>query len=98
MRSVIFHPEAKLELEAAVEWYEGRKDFLGNEFYGMTQRAVDTIARSTETYPKYLYNTRRLILQRFPFSIVYRVRPAKIQIIAVAHHSRRPGYWKNRSF
>ncbi len=37
--------------------------------------------------------TRRLLLRRFPYSLVYRVLATEIQVIAVAHHRRKPGYW-----
>jgi toxin ParE1/3/4 len=40
--------------------------------------------------------SQRLILSRFPYSIVFRERLHDIQIIAVAHAKRRPGYWSNR--
>jgi len=41
-------------------------------------------------------NTRRVFLQGFPLSIVYREGPAGIVVFAVAHQSRRPGYWESR--
>jgi hypothetical protein len=41
--------------------------------------------------------TRRILLLGFPYQIVYRLRPAEIVIVAVAHLKRRPGYWKNRA-
>ena len=41
--------------------------------------------------------TRRLFVARFPYQIVYRVRPREIVIVALAHLKRRPGYWKHRT-
>ena len=35
-------------------------------------------------------------LRRFPFSLIYTVMGDQLRILAVAHHSRRPGYWRNR--
>jgi plasmid stabilization system protein ParE len=35
-------------------------------------------------------------LKRFPFRIVYRVLVDRILVVAIAHTSRRPGYWKDR--
>jgi len=34
-----------------------------------------------------------LVLRRFPFGVVYRVLAGEIQVVAVAHHRRKPGYW-----
>jgi hypothetical protein len=36
------------------------------------------------------------VLNTFPFSIVYLDDPDAVKIVAVAHHKRRPGYWKGR--
>lgn len=38
----------------------------------------------------------KLILKRFPYDIVVRESPKEIIVVAVAHQSRRPGYWRNR--
>jgi hypothetical protein len=40
--------------------------------------------------------TRRLLMTRFPYQVVYRVRPSEIVVVALAHLKRRPGYWKHR--
>jgi hypothetical protein len=39
---------------------------------------------------------RKAGLQRFPFNVLYRVAGGAVQILAVAHHRRRPGYWLGR--
>ena len=44
----------------------------------------------------YLFGTQRYIMKRFPFVVVYRVAADGIEVVAVAHGSRKPGYWKNR--
>jgi plasmid stabilization system protein ParE len=41
-------------------------------------------------------NVRRVVVKNFPFSVVYRPETDGIVVFAVAHHSRRPGYWRNR--
>jgi plasmid stabilization system protein ParE len=41
-------------------------------------------------------NTRRILVNGFPFAIVYRPEPDGIVIFAVAHHARRPNYWQSR--
>jgi hypothetical protein len=37
-----------------------------------------------------------LRVQRFRYSVVYTVIDDDLRIYAVAHHSRRPGYWLAR--
>ena len=47
-------------------------------------------------WPLYLQETRRYLLSHFPFSLVYRLRNGEIEVVAVAHHFRQPGYWRIR--
>lgn len=44
----------------------------------------------------YEFGTRRIVLPRFPYSVVYEVHADHIVIVAVAHQRRRPGYWRDR--
>jgi len=54
------------------------------------------VAASPRRWPNYLHGTRKYVLDRFPYSVVYRELPSVIQVLAIAHGRRRPGYWKNR--
>jgi len=59
-------------------------------------RGIDMIVEAPHRWPAGNHGTRRFILQRFPFAIVYRELPAAIQVLAIAHARRKPGYWKQR--
>jgi hypothetical protein len=39
---------------------------------------------------------RKKVLWKFRFTLIYAVDTDLIRIIAVAHNSRRPGYWRDR--
>jgi plasmid stabilization system protein ParE len=58
--------------------------------------ALDRVQEHPRLYPRYLYGTQRAVLNRYPFSVIYRELLSEIQIIAVAHAKRRPGYWDKR--
>jgi len=60
------------------------------------QHAVQRIGQSPERYAVTRMSRRRFVLLNFPFDLVYRILEDRIEIIAVAHHSRRPGYWQRR--
>ena len=87
------------EFTAAVRWYEEQRPGLGADFY----RAVTETTALIETHPEIGtpasadHLTRRVLVSRFPYQLVYRLRPSEIVIVAVAHLKRRPGYWKNRT-
>ncbi len=59
-------------------------------------RAVASIAEAPQRWPAGIHGTRKFLLGRFPFAVIYRELPSIIQVLAVAHGHRRPGYWKGR--
>ena len=94
--TVEFHPDAQDELEAAQEWYAARAEGLGDAFAAELTRAVDLIAERPRAWPLFQGEIRKFVLRRFPFSVFYRVRESAIQVLAVAHAKRKPGYWRGR--
>ncbi len=98
MRRIVIHPDADRELEQAQTWYEERVAGLGRMFFSEIESAVLAIQNSPETWPNYVTGTRRFLVHRFPFAIVYRHNAGMIQVIAVMHLKRRPGYWRSRKF
>lgn len=58
--------------------------------------AMDQSAQNPEQYPRHDFGTRRIVLRRFLFVIVFRKAVAGVGIIAIPHGRRRPGYWRER--
>jgi len=96
LRQVEYHPEAKSEIQESGIWYEGKVDGLGLEFLLAVKDAESKILQNPELWPIYEAGTRRYLMQRFPFAVIYLVSENRIQIVALAHCKRRPGYWENR--
>jgi plasmid stabilization system protein ParE len=90
------HPAALEEAEAAVDWYAQRSRRAADRFLDELEGAINRIARNPAHYPLHEFGTRRMVLRRFPFVIVFRDAPAGLEIIAIAHACRRPGYWRER--
>ena len=95
-RPLEVHPEAVLETQAAYRWYPDRNNTAAEAFLAELDRAVEAISESPMRWPIHLHGTRRFLLRRFPFSVVYRELGETLQIVAVAHGRRKPGYWKDR--
>ena len=93
---VEIHPDAIQEAASAVEWYAARSLEAAEAFTVELDRAIEIISESPERWPTYLHGTRRYLLRRFPFAVVYRVRPSMVQVVAISHGKRRPGYWRKR--
>ena len=62
----------------------------------MVSDVIREIVQTPQRWPKYLYGTRRFVLHRFPFSIIYLDDSDILSIVAVAHNKRNPGFWKQR--
>jgi plasmid stabilization system protein ParE len=97
---VRYHQGAAADVKSAVAWYRGRSPKAAADFVEELGRAVETIGEAPERWPVGKNNTRRFLLWRFPFSIIYSQiyshEETGIVIWAVAHSSRRPEYWSRR--
>jgi len=94
---VQFLPSAQKEILESVAYYEQRDSELGAEFLDEVEETVDLILQYPESGKLLNAYARRVLLNRFPYGIVYRVYNEQIVILAVMHLSRRPNYWINRS-
>jgi plasmid stabilization system protein ParE len=63
---------------------------------GEMDRAVQAISLSPERGPQVEEHTRRYLLRRFPYAVIYRAQAERVLVVAVAHMRRRPGYWRGR--
>ena len=90
------HPEAIAEARSIRLWYSSRDARASDTFMLELDSALERIIESPNRWPRFLHGTRRYLLRRFPYSIVYRMKPAAIEVLAVAHNRKRPGYWAHR--
>ena len=96
MNQVIFLRPAEAEMLDAAQYYELQAPGLGDDFLERIEAAVQDIGRNPELWPIIQANTRRRLIKRFPFALLYRVDPDQIVIQATMHLHRRPDYWLNR--
>lgn len=91
-----FHPEAELELIAAAVYYNKQVTGLGERFEFEIRYATELLLDQPEIGTSVGPGLRKFILTRFLFTLYYSVIGDILCIEAVAHQSRRPGYWKSR--
>jgi toxin ParE1/3/4 len=94
--------EAEAELHEAVRYYEDRQTGLGEDFYQRVVTCMDSIRENPLRFPMYeglgrTIEYRRARVERFPYIVLYKVIADATVVIAVAHTSRRPGYWQDRA-
>jgi plasmid stabilization system protein ParE len=93
---VRFHEAADAELTDAVRYYDGKAFGLGDRFLAEVKTASRTIERYPEIARVIESGVRAKPLFSFPYTLMYVVDPDELVIVAVAHQSRRPGYWSDR--
>ena len=92
----LFHPEAKIELNESVTYYENCQSGLGLEFLKEVYVAIQRILAYPLGWTSLSANTRRCLTNRFPYGIIYQILDDKIYIIAIMHLNRKPFYYKER--
>ncbi|MEM7674010.1 MAG: type II toxin-antitoxin system RelE/ParE family toxin, partial [Verrucomicrobiota bacterium] len=95
-RKIELISEAQVDLLGAVEYYEDQVEGLGLDFEQEIRSALRIIQQSPEMWPKRHQDVRWYRVERFPYVIHYKLMNDCIKVIAVAHTSRRPDYWKKR--
>ena len=91
-----FNEAAEEEFFAAIEYYEQCQPGLGLRFSEEVYAAVQRIVAHPYTWTMIDSKTRRCLVHKFPFGILYRIVKNHIHIMAVMHLHRKPEYWKNR--
>ena len=91
-----FHPEAEEEFLAALSHYEAELPGLGLRFDAELHSATDLLGAYPEIGAPLEGELRKLILDRFPFYLIYSVIADTVYVVAVAHERRKPGYWQQR--
>jgi toxin ParE1/3/4 len=96
MKSIRFLAAARRELLAEVLYYSESEAGLGVKFARAVEQALAISVQFPLSGSPGPADTRKITVRGFPFSVVYLQEGRRIVVVAVAHHSRRPGYWIGR--
>ena len=89
---------AEQELFDAAYYYETQAPNLGQDFLDKVELAFHEISNNPERCPIISKDIRRRLIHRFPYSLLYRVDPDIVVVLAIMHQKRRPEYWLSRKF
>lgn len=96
--NVSVSPAAQQELIDGALFYAERADReLGLAFIAEFEHARELLSTNPEIGAQWRGSTRRLPLRRFPYNLVYQIRPQEVWVVALAHQRRRPVYWTGRT-
>ena len=91
-----FHSDAETELNEAVDYYNACQEGLGLEFAREIYYAIENICKFPSAWTPFSQNTRKCLLRRFPYGVIYQYRNEEAIIIAIMQLNRKPNYWRNR--
>jgi len=89
-------PEADLDAQDAIRWYDERSRELGDDFLRQVNECIASVVKTPEKYPEIHREIRRALVARFPFAILYEIENNEIIIYAIYHCARDPEIWKRR--
>ncbi len=85
-----------MDAEEARNWYAERSPLAARGFLLALDQGINAILDAPERWPKRRYGCRTYIFpNQYPYTLIYRLIPG-VEIVAVAHQKRRPGYWRHR--
>lgn len=85
------------EFFEASGYYDRETPGLGEEFENEVEHGLARLAENPYVGPEVPLKVRQLVLDQFPYSIIYRIFPDHVEVLAFAHHRRRFGYWRKRT-
>jgi plasmid stabilization system protein ParE len=95
--SYVLTPEAEVELAEALRFYaEQVSPRVARQFLATFEDKARRLAEFPGLGSPTAGGRRLFPLGRFPYSILYREVGGQLRISALAHHSRRPGDWRQR--
>lgn len=96
MTGITFAEPAEAEATEARQYYEVISPELADRFSAALDRAIGRIEADPLLWPSLNGRLRRILFDRFPYALIYRVDTGTIKVLAVMHQSRKPGYWRSR--
>lgn len=93
-----YYVAASHEIGDIGKFYADQSRQLAIDFREELVQATDTLMRDPLRFEQLRPGIRRFLLERFPYGVYFRMPDdATIRIIAVKHHSRRPGLGMRRT-
>lgn len=94
--AVELSPAAEADIREAFIWYRERNALIADAFRADVFDSIDRIAEAPLARPADEEGSRKRVLHRFAYSVIYEVDAMVVTVLAVAHHRRRPGYWTTK--
>ena len=91
-----FHPEAESEMVEAEAYLNSQRISYGDQLIDLIMAQVHQAAKTPRIFPPHIHGTRKIVLHRFRYKVIFLEVADQITVVAVSHDSRRPEYWVDR--
>lgn|SRR5574337_1243055 len=96
MPPVLFTAAARADLDDAVAWYEDHAPEIVRQFRDAMGEVVGRISENPKQFAPASHQTRKALLRRFPYLVIFREERNAAYVVAVFHTSRDPRKWRRR--
>ena len=97
VRRLVVQPQAELDIQAAVVWYEDQRFGLGSRFLDELDLVFQRIEDNPRQFPRVEGDVHRALLRHFPYGVYFLAEPESINVLAILHLRREPDMWKSRN-
>jgi len=94
---VILDPEARDEFDEGYDYYEGRREGLGESFADAVQLTLNRIGGMPQLHRAVFGDVRRAVVHGFPYCVYYREEASRTRVLSVFHTGRDPNIWQSRA-
>jgi plasmid stabilization system protein ParE len=88
--NILFKEPAREDIAETFEWYNARKEGLGDRFLAELNQIIKQIEVNPHLFQVRRKNIRLGLLKRFPYLIVYEIEECRIVIYKIIHARRHP--------
>jgi plasmid stabilization system protein ParE len=93
-RTLSVTPEAEAEIDQAADWYLRQSYRAAEGFRDAVDGALETIGINPEQYQIVYRETRRVLLDGYPYALFYIVTETRVSVVSCFHTSRDPSLWR----
>jgi plasmid stabilization system protein ParE len=95
MTEIVLLASAKADFDAAFDWYAARSESAAIRFAEEVANAIERAAQEPDRFGLLDPTHRQARVKRFPYRIIFTTDGERVTVVAIAHHSRRPDYWRS---
>jgi len=95
--NLTFLHEAENDYLNAFDYYAERSETAARAFIAEFENAISQVQTYPRRWRKGDHGAQVYHLRNFPYALVYKIQSETIVVVAVSHHRRKPGYWRERS-